>query len=83
MQLTVRMPDEYGEKIEALSRQFGVKKSDIVRMALRQFADERLAGEESTPFQRVRHLVGVAKSGIPDLGRRHREHVIRRLRARG
>jgi Arc/MetJ-type ribon-helix-helix transcriptional regulator len=80
MQITVRMPDEIGEKIEALSKRMGLKKSDVVRLALRQFTEEDASDQESTPFQRVRHLVGIGKSGIPDLGRRHRDHLVRKIR---
>jgi len=80
MQITVRMPDEIGEKIEALSKRMGLKKSDVIRLALRQFTEEGTTDRESTPFERVRHLVGVGKSGVPDLGRRHRDHVVRKIR---
>ena len=33
MQLTVRMPDEYQSKLAELTREMGLKRSDIVRMA--------------------------------------------------
>jgi hypothetical protein len=32
------------------------------------------------PVDRVRDLLGSVESGIPDLGLRHREHLIQRLR---
>ena len=82
MQITVRMPDEIGEKIEALSKRMGLKRSDVVRLALRQFTEEDASDQKSTPFQRVRHLVGIGESGIPDLGTRHRDHLIRKIRGR-
>ncbi|MBN1106098.1 MAG: ribbon-helix-helix protein, CopG family [Deltaproteobacteria bacterium] len=80
MQITVRIPDEIGEKIEALSKRMGLKKSDVVRLALRQLTEEDAPDQERTPFERVRHLVGIGKSGIPDLGSRHRNHLIRKIR---
>lgn len=82
MQLTVRMPDEYEERIEALAKHLGLKKSDIVRLAIRRFAEENLPVEEKTPFQKVRDLLGTAESGLSDLGRRHREHLVAKIRAR-
>jgi hypothetical protein len=82
MQLTVRVPDEVGEKIEALSKRLCLKKSDVVHLAIQQFADDNSGGDEGTPFQRVRYLVGIGESGISDLGRRHRDHLVNKVRGR-
>ena len=49
MQLTIRMPDEYGEKIKVLAEKMGLKKSDIARLALKQFVEESLNNDERTP----------------------------------
>ena len=35
MQLTVRMSDEYNEKIVLLAKKMGLKRADIVRIAIR------------------------------------------------
>ena len=48
-----------------------------VRLALEQFLDSE---PEIRPVERVRDLLGRVESGVPDLGQRHREHLIRRLR---
>jgi hypothetical protein len=32
------------------------------------------------PIERVRDLLGRIESGLPDLGQRHRDYLIRRLR---
>jgi hypothetical protein len=80
VQITVRVPDEDGEKIDLLSKQLGLKKSDIIRLAIRRFAEENFPANERTPFERVKNLVGCGESGIPDLGNRHREHLLKRLR---
>jgi hypothetical protein len=74
------MPDEYGEKIEALANSMGLKKSDIARLAVRQFIDQNLGVEETTPYDRVKHLLGTTESGVRDLGQRHREHLVKKLR---
>ncbi len=75
MQLTVRMPDEYMEKLNGLSKKMGLKKSDIVRLALKQFLDENSEGIYQPPFQKVRSILGVVESGIKDLGQRHRHYL--------
>lgn len=80
MQFTIRMPDDYEGKIAKLSRKMGLKKSDIARMALKQFLTENLQDEDAAPFERVRHLLGAAESGVKDLGRRHRTHLINKLK---
>ena len=80
MQFTVRMPDEYDDKIALLAKKMGLKKSDIARLALKRFLEENLEGDGKTPFQRVRHLLGSADSGVKDLGRRHREYLVRKVR---
>lgn len=80
MQFTVRMPDEYGEKIVMLADKMGLKKSDIARLALKQFVEENLGRDQSTPFQKVKHLLGSAESGIKDLGQRHRDHLIKKIK---
>jgi len=82
MRFMVHMPDEYEEKINALAKELGLKKSDIVRLAIRRFADEDLPVNEKTPFQKVRDLLGTAESGISDLGRRHRDYLVEKIRGR-
>jgi len=79
MQLTIRMPDEYGEKIKVLAEKMGLKKSDIARLALKQFVEESLSNDQSTPYHKVRHLLGSAESGIPDLGQRHRYYLMNKI----
>jgi predicted transcriptional regulator len=80
MQLTIRMPDEYKEKIEIISNNMGLKRSDIARLALRKFIDENLSQEQETPYQKVKHLLGKAESGVRDLGQNHRAIMIEKLK---
>lgn len=80
MQFTIRMPDDYGEKVTALAKKMGLKKSDIARLALKQFVDGNLDNDQGTPYQKVKHLLGSTKSGINDLGLRHRDHIIEKIR---
>lgn len=80
LQLTIRMHDEYKEKIESLAKKMGLKKSDVARLALKQFIEENVRDDRKVPYARVKHLVGSAQSGIKDLGQRHREYLIQSIR---
>ncbi len=79
MQLTVRVPNEYSEKIAVLAEIMGLKKSDIARLAIKQFIDENLNSTRTIPFQKVKHLLGSAESGIKDLGQRHRYYLSKKF----
>jgi antitoxin component of RelBE/YafQ-DinJ toxin-antitoxin module len=79
MQLTVRIPDEYKKKVAVVTQKLGLKRSDIVRLALKQFIEENLKADQRTPFQKVSHLLGIAESGIKDLGQRHRDYLIKKV----
>ena len=80
MQLTVRMPDEYTEKLNSLSKKMGLKRSDVVRLALKRFLDENSEGIYQSPFQKMKSNIGVAESGINDLGQHHRRYLIEKIR---
>ncbi|OEU78880.1 MAG: hypothetical protein BA873_14240 [Desulfobulbaceae bacterium C00003063] len=79
MQLTIRMPDEQMSRIEYIAKKMGLKKSDVTRMAIKKFIEE-YSDSTVKPFAKVRHLLGVAESGVPDLGQRHRYHLIKKIR---
>lgn len=64
-------------KLERSARRLKRKRSDVARMALEQFLDTE---PEIRPIERVRDLLGRVESGVPDLGQRHREYLVRRLR---
>ncbi len=80
MQLTIRLPDEYKTRLSKLTKEMGLRRSDIVRMALRQFIEENLKHNQRTPFEKVTDLLGTAESGIKDLGQRHRDYLIKKIR---
>lgn len=80
-QLTIRLPSDLSAKIRDKSRRLGLKRSDIVRLALTEFLEG--PEETSSVYDRVKHLAGSIKTGIPDLGQRHREHLIRKFRKHG
>lgn len=76
-QLTLRLPRALASKLERSAKNLKRKRSDVVRLALEQFLDSE---PDIRAVERVRDLLGRVKSGVPDLGQRHREHLIRRLR---
>ena len=80
MQLTVRVSEEYTQKLNLLSKKMGLKRSDVVRLALKQFLDENSEGIDQPPFQKIKSMLGVAESGIKDLGQRHRHYLIQKMR---
>jgi Arc/MetJ-type ribon-helix-helix transcriptional regulator len=79
-QLTVRLTSELEAGIEALSRRDRRRRSEIVRLALSRFIREETGKGAPSPYDRVKNLLGVVESGVPDLGEAHREHLLRRFR---
>ncbi len=74
-EVMVRLPDSLAARLEEAALRLGREQSDIIRMALEEF----LTITEERPIERVRDLLGQIESGIPDLGQRHREHLLRRV----
>ena len=82
MQLTIRMPDDQMSRIEHIAKKLGLKKSDVTRMAIKKFIEEYDDGKVK-PFAKVKHLLGVVESGIPDFGQRHRQHLLKKIKGDG
>lgn len=80
MQLTIRVPDEQMRKIEEIADRMGLKKSDVARLAIRAFIAEHDDGGNDYPFGRARELLGVAESGVRDLGQEHRQYLRQKLK---
>lgn len=80
MQLTVRIPDDYTERLDKITKKMGLRRSDIIRLALKQFFEGSSEKDNRTPFQKVSHFLGIVESGTGDLGQRHREYLIRKMR---
>ncbi|HEX7228917.1 MAG TPA: ribbon-helix-helix protein, CopG family [Candidatus Binatia bacterium] len=76
-QLTMRLPADLAAKLEQSARRLRRKRSEVVREALEHYLESEL---EVRPIERVRDLLGSVASGRSDLGQRHREYLIRRLR---
>ena len=76
-QLSMRLPADLAAKLERSAKRLKRKRSEVVREALEQFLDTE---PELRPIEKVRDLLGSIASGGPDLGQRHRDYLIRRLR---
>jgi len=82
MQLTIRMPDDQMSRIEHIAKKMGLKKSDVTRMAIKKFIEE-YNDSSVKPFVKVKHLLGIVESGVPDLGQRHRHHLLKKIKGEG
>lgn len=79
-QLTVRLPDDLDRKISDYAKRLRLKRSDIVRMALEKFVEGTFISEELSPYKRVSNLIGAVESGVSDLGRSHRKHLLKKMK---
>ena len=79
-QLTVRVTDSLARDVSTLARRMGLKRSDVVRMALQKFSNELQHEKESLPYDNVKHLLGSVSSGISDLGKNHRRRLLERFK---
>jgi len=74
-QITVRLPVELVAELERVAAGRGVRRSQLVREAIRAYLDRPSAAQSDRPFDRVRDLEGAVYGGPPDLGARHREYL--------
>jgi len=79
-QLTLRMPADLATRLERVAKRTRRKRSEVARLALEQFLNQADLGTQRRPIDLARDLLGSVESGIPDLGRRHRDYLLRRLR---
>ena len=75
--LTLRLSADLAERLDRAARRLACRRSEIVRLALEQFLSTQV---ETRPIEHVRDLLGRVESGLPDLGQRHREYLVGRLR---
>lgn len=81
-QLTIRLPEELSQAIEAASIRLRRKRSDVVRLALYRFF-ELAPADEGPPSARVQHLMGALDTGVPDLAENHRAYILESLKHGG
>ena len=75
-QLTVRLPADLAVKLRSVKQQKRWR-SEVVRAALEQYLNPE---PNARPIEQVGDLLVSIASGRPDLGQRHRNYLIRRLR---
>jgi predicted DNA-binding protein len=80
---TVRLPRELAARLARVAESLGRPRAEVARRAIERFVAEVEGVGPDRPIERVRDLLGSFESGVPDLGRRHREHLLERLRGRG
>jgi len=80
MQITIRMPDEYAKKLNKLSKETGTRRSDIIRLAMKQFMEGTHETDRLNPYSKVSHLLGIVESDVNDLGQSHRKYLIQKVR---
>ncbi|HEY3130644.1 MAG TPA: ribbon-helix-helix protein, CopG family [Acidobacteriota bacterium] len=78
-QLTVRLPSDLNHALKGAARQMQRKRSDVVRIALRQYLGLASA-TQGRPLERVRGLIGSLESGIPNLAEQHRKFILESLK---
>ncbi len=77
MQITFRLPNSLAKRLDSAAKRLRCRRSELVRLALEHYLNGEI---DQRPIEHVRDLLGRIESGIPDLGQRHREYLMRRLR---
>ncbi len=65
---------KYGKVLKKRSGK-GKSSLSLSKIAKISKTDAQEVDREITPYQKARHLIGTAESGISDLGQNHREHL--------
>ena len=81
-QLTIRLPQDLSQALDAASVRLQRKRSDIVRLALSRFLGLGPEGG-GMPSACVEHLIGALETGVPDLAENHRAHILESLKHGG
>lgn len=79
-QLTVRIPEDLDEALVRAALRSGLKRSDVVRAALRRFLHESGGDVSARPADLVRDLIGQARRGKEEGGTDSRRALLERIR---
>ncbi len=82
-QLTVRLPGGLHERLARAAKRLGLKRSDVARLAIQRYLDEAEQAARPRPYDLAKDLIGSVRSGVGDMGSRHREYLLARFRRRG
>jgi hypothetical protein len=72
-QLTFRLPKKIAGDLSRIAARRGLQRSDLLRQIVEQMVAEE--AKTSPHFERVKDLIGAAKTGQSDLGSEHRRHL--------
>lgn len=81
-QFTVRLSSDLYERLGRVAKRIGRKRSEVVRIAIQGYLAEADRPARLRAYEQVQDLVGSLDSGLPDLGSRHRDYLLARLRRR-
>ena len=80
-QVTLRIDDALANRVEQLARRTRRRRSEVIRLALEEFLAAAPEEPPRRPIELVQGLIGRLETGVPDLGQRRREHLVRSRRS--
>lgn len=76
MPISVRLDRDTERLVTRLARTKATTKSDVIREAIKKLAEADQVGKPgATPYEAIKHLIGIGKGGPPDLSVRTGEKV--------
>ena len=78
-QITVRLPKELNQALDAAARRSGRRRSEVIRLSLVAYLTPGPAGRGQS-IDRIRGLIGSLESEIPDLAENHRKYILESLK---
>jgi len=69
------MPERYRNRLDHVSKRLGIRRSDVIRLAMKQFLEGIDERPLQSPYARARHLLGIVESNVKDLGQSHRRYL--------
>ena len=79
-QVTLRIDNALANRLEHLARRMRRGRSEVIRLALEEFSAAAPEQPARRPIELVHDLIGRLETGVPDLGQRGRQHLVKRLR---
>lgn len=75
MPTSVRLDARTESILRRIARRTGHTRSEVIREAILRLAEATVPASSGTLYDRVKHLLGAAKGGPPDLGERSEEYL--------
>jgi len=79
MLITIDIPEELDQKMSSVTQELNLNKVALIRLALEKFLSSS-PEPEPYPYEKMKDFIGIADSGIPDLGTNHEKHLAERWR---